>query len=134
MHDVYMPTQGAAGIRAELAYVTGIPQEQLRVHAQDVGGAFGVRNEIYPEFVTILLATRSLGRPVKWTGTRAETIVSDHQGRGVTLTGELALDQDGNFLAKMEALGRSRGFSFAPKKSHDHCFDRSRLSPTACKR
>jgi CO/xanthine dehydrogenase Mo-binding subunit len=48
MHDVYMPTQGAAGIRAELAYVTGIPQEQLRVHAQDVGGAFGVRNEIYP--------------------------------------------------------------------------------------
>src|SRR5262249_21682879 len=32
-------------------------------------------------------------------GTRAETIVSDHQGRGVTLTGELALDQDGNFLA-----------------------------------
>ena len=99
MHDVYMPTQGAAGIRAELAYVTGIPQEQLRVHAQDVGGAFGVRNEIYPEFAAILLATRSLGRPVKWTGTRAETIVSDHQGRGVILTGELALDRDGNFLA-----------------------------------
>jgi carbon-monoxide dehydrogenase large subunit len=99
IYDVYMPTQGAASVRAELAYVTGIPQAQLRVHAQDVGGAFGVRNEIYPEFVAVLLATRSLGRPVKWTGTRAETIVSDHQGRGVTLTGELALDQDGNFLA-----------------------------------
>ena len=36
---------------------------------------------------------------MKWTGTRAELIVSDHQGRGVTLKGELALDGDGNFLA-----------------------------------
>ncbi len=98
MHDVYMPTQGGAAIRAELAHVAGVPKEQFRVHARDVGGAFGVRNEIYPEFAAVLLAARSLGRPVKWVGTRAESIVSDHQGRGVTLGGELALDGDGNFL------------------------------------
>jgi carbon-monoxide dehydrogenase large subunit len=99
MHDIYMPTQGASGLKAELAYVTGIAPEQIRVHAQDVGGAFGVRNEIYPEFTAVLLAARTLGRPVKWTGTRAETITGDHQARGATLTGELALDRDGNFLA-----------------------------------
>jgi aerobic carbon-monoxide dehydrogenase large subunit len=64
----------------------------------DVGGAFGVRNEVYPEFVALAFAARSLGRPVKWVGTRAETIVSDHHGRGATLSGELALDREGNFL------------------------------------
>ncbi len=99
MHDVYVPTQGGAAFRAELAHVVGVPKEQFRVHARDVGGAFGVRNEIYPEFAAVLFAARSLGRPVQWIGTRAESIVSDHQGRGVTLTGELALDRDGNFLA-----------------------------------
>jgi aerobic carbon-monoxide dehydrogenase large subunit len=98
MHDIYMPTQGASGLRAELAYVTGFAAESIRVHARDVGGAFGVRNEIYPEFTAVLLAARALGRPVKWTGTRAETIISDHHGRGVTLTGELALADDGTFL------------------------------------
>src|SRR5262249_40647800 len=70
----------------------------IRIRARDVGGAFGVRNEVYPEFTAILFAAQSLGRPVKWVGTRAETILSDHHGRGATLTGELALDRDGNFL------------------------------------
>ncbi len=59
---------------------------------------FGVRNEIYPEFAALVCATRSVGRPVKWVGTRAETIVSDHHGRGAALSGELAIDKDGNFL------------------------------------
>ncbi|HEY1364691.1 MAG TPA: molybdopterin cofactor-binding domain-containing protein, partial [Xanthobacteraceae bacterium] len=99
MFDIYMPTQGTAGIRSELAYVTGLSAEKFRVHSEDVGGAFGVRNELYPEFLAVLFAARQLARPVKWIGTRAETIVSDHHGRGLELDGELALDADGNFLA-----------------------------------
>jgi aerobic carbon-monoxide dehydrogenase large subunit len=98
-YDLYMPTQGTSGIRSELAYVTGLAAEKLRVHSEDVGGAFGVRNELYPEFLAILFAAERVGRPVKWVGTRAETLVTEHQGRGLTLTGELALDSDGNFLA-----------------------------------
>jgi carbon-monoxide dehydrogenase large subunit len=35
---------------------------------------------------------------VKWTGSRFETIASDHHGRGATLTGALALDRDGRFI------------------------------------
>ncbi len=63
MHDIYMPTQGGAAIRAELAHVVGVPEEQFRLHAGDVGGAFGVRNEIYPEFAAVLFAARtSAGR------------------------------------------------------------------------
>ncbi|MFL6799178.1 MAG: xanthine dehydrogenase family protein molybdopterin-binding subunit [Xanthobacteraceae bacterium] len=96
--DIYMPTQGTAGIRSELAYVTGLPAEKFRVHSRDVGGAFGVRGELYPEFLAVLFAAQHVGRPVKWGGTRAETLVSEHQGRGLSMTGELALDGEGHFL------------------------------------
>jgi carbon-monoxide dehydrogenase large subunit len=97
--DLYMPTQGMSDIRRELAHVTGLPLERFRIHAGDVGGAFGVRNEVYPEFSALVFAAQSLGRPVKWTGTRSESMVSDHHARGVHLEGELALDDAGNFLA-----------------------------------
>jgi carbon-monoxide dehydrogenase large subunit len=97
--DIYLPSQGSSAIRNELAYITGGEPELFRVHSHDVGGAFGVRNEIYPEFAALLFAARSLGRPVKWIGTRAETMLSDHHGRAVSMTGELALDESGSFLA-----------------------------------
>src|SRR5262249_23492990 len=78
---------------------------------KDVGGGFGGRNEVYPEFAALFLATRLLGRPVKWVGTRAESILSDHHGRGARLTGALALDQEGNFLAiRVEWLGKMGAF------------------------
>jgi aerobic carbon-monoxide dehydrogenase large subunit len=97
-YDVYMPTQGMADIVKEFAHVTGLEPGRFRIHAHDVGGGFGVRNEIYPEFTALVFATRAIGRPVKWIGTRGETILSDHHGRGAAMTGELALDRDGQFL------------------------------------
>jgi carbon-monoxide dehydrogenase large subunit len=99
IYSIYLPCQGSSGIHRELAYLIGEEPERFRIHSRDVGGAFGVRNEIYPEFAAILFAARSLGRPVKWVGTRAETMVSDHHGRAVSMTGELALDEGGSFLA-----------------------------------
>jgi len=104
-YDVYMQTQGMSDIQNALAHVTGLPPEKFRVHARDVGGGFGVRNEVYPENVAVLLAARTVKRPVKWVGTRSDSIVSDHQGRGAVLTGTLALDQDGKFIGyKVEWL------------------------------
>jgi CO/xanthine dehydrogenase Mo-binding subunit len=67
--DVYMPTQGMGDIMKEFAHVTGLPPTQFRIHAKDVGGGFGVRNEIYPEFSALAFAARELDRPVKWVGT-----------------------------------------------------------------
>jgi carbon-monoxide dehydrogenase large subunit len=96
--DVYMQTQGMGDILTELARVTGLPREAFRVHARDVGGGYGVRNELYPENVAVVLAARLVGRPVKWVGTRSETQVSDHHGRSAHLTGKLALDAEGRFI------------------------------------
>ena len=96
--DVYTQTQGMADMQSAFAHVTGIPRERFRVHAHDVGGAFGVRNEVYPEHAAMVLAARAVGRPVKWVGTRSESIVSDHHARSAEMTGALALDRDGSFI------------------------------------
>jgi carbon-monoxide dehydrogenase large subunit len=66
---------------------------------QDVGGNFGTRGFIYPEFALVAWAARRVGRPVKWTCTRQESFLSDYQGRDLAVEAELALDADGNFLA-----------------------------------
>jgi aerobic carbon-monoxide dehydrogenase large subunit len=97
--DVYLPSQGTADLKTALAHVTGLDRGCFRIHSIDVGGGFGVRNEIYPEYVAVLQAARQFGRAVKWTGTRSETLSGDHHGRAAKLKGEIALDRAGKFLA-----------------------------------
>lgn len=97
--ELSVPTQGTSDIKNALAQMSGLPAERFRIHSSDVGGGFGVRNEVYPEFLAVLLAAKKTGRVVKWTGTRGETISGDHHGRAADLSGELGLDSDGRFLA-----------------------------------
>ncbi len=97
--ELCIPTQGAADIKTALSHITGLPTEHFRIHSADVGGGFGVRNEVYPEFLALMLAAKRTGRPVKWIGTRSETLSGDHHGRAADLKGELAIDRDGRFLA-----------------------------------
>jgi len=96
---VYSPSQGLNGMRGFLAAATGLPGEKIRVVTELVGGSFGIRSYSYAEHVAVMLAAQKLGRPVKWVATRSEIFLSDNHGRGLTLTGELALDRDGEFLA-----------------------------------
>ena len=97
--ELSVPTQGTSDLKNALAQITGLPADRFRIRSADVGGAFGVRNEVYPEFLAVLLAAKKTGRTVKWTGTRAETISGDHHGRAADLSGELGLDRDGRFVA-----------------------------------
>jgi carbon-monoxide dehydrogenase large subunit len=96
---VYSPSQGLNGMRGFLAAATGLPGEKIRVITELVGGSFGIRSYSYAEHVAVMLAAQKLGRPVKWVATRSEIFLSDNHGRGLTLTGELALARDGKFLA-----------------------------------
>ncbi|HYU69485.1 MAG TPA: molybdopterin cofactor-binding domain-containing protein, partial [Burkholderiales bacterium] len=96
---VYSPSQGLNGMRGFLAAATGLPGERIRVITELVGGSFGIRSYSYAEHVAVMLAAQKLGRPVKWVATRSEIFLSDNHGRGLTLTGELALGRDGAFLA-----------------------------------
>ncbi|MFP6749745.1 MAG: xanthine dehydrogenase family protein molybdopterin-binding subunit [Alphaproteobacteria bacterium] len=90
--------QSAHGMRAGLAGVLGIEEDDLHVLVPDTGGGFGARSGIYPEFVLVLIAARRLGRAVKWTASRGEAFLSDHQARDHVFHGELALDGGGRFL------------------------------------
>jgi carbon-monoxide dehydrogenase large subunit len=97
-YDVYSSTQGMSIMLHGLSGVTGIPADNIRVHAQDVGGGFGIRSDAYAEVCAAMLAAKTLGRPIKWRSSRSETFMSDSHGRAALLTGELALDRDGTFL------------------------------------
>ena len=96
---LWSPSQGMTGMRDGLAAITGLPPSQIRVYAQDVGGAFGIRGAAYPEYAALALAAKQVGRPVKWVASRSETFLSDYHGRAVWMSAELALDADGRFLA-----------------------------------
>ena len=91
--------RGVAKVRIDLAQILCVPTEQVRCVCGDMGGNFGTRNLFYPEYALLAWAARLVGRPVKWTCERSESFVSDWQGRDLTVEAELALDEQGNFLA-----------------------------------
>ena len=97
--DLIVTAASVHAIRDQLALVFGCPRDRVRVSAPDVGGGFGIKNCLYPEWVLLLWCARLLGRPVKWVEDRAEDFVSTAQGRDNLSRGRLALDGDGRFLA-----------------------------------
>ncbi|MFZ0426360.1 MAG: xanthine dehydrogenase family protein molybdopterin-binding subunit [Xanthobacteraceae bacterium] len=96
---VYAGNGGAVRLKNDLATMLGVKPEQVRVLMQDVGGNFGTRGMIYPEFAAVAWAARKLGRPVKWIIDRSESFLSDYQARDLVVEAELALDAKGKFLA-----------------------------------
>jgi carbon-monoxide dehydrogenase large subunit len=99
-YTFYTTLQGVHPYRSQLANrVLKVPENRVRVVAQDVGGSFGMKSNIYAEGPMCLLASKILSRPVKWTGGRAESFLSDNHGRDNIAEVSLALDADHNFLA-----------------------------------
>tara|TARA_R110000787_G_scaffold58251_12_gene132914 strand:- start:14 stop:2338 length:2325 start_codon:yes stop_codon:yes gene_type:complete len=96
---LYTTLQGVHPYRATLASrILKVPESKVRVVTIDVGGSFGMKSPIYPEGPLCLLASRTLGRPVKWTGDRSEAFLSDYGGRDNFTEAELALDENNRFL------------------------------------
>jgi carbon-monoxide dehydrogenase large subunit len=98
--DLLLTGQGVHSLRQQLAdAVFHMPPDRITVRAPDVGGGFGVKNFLYPEWVLVLWAARRLGRPVKWLAERGEEFISSAQGRDNHTRARLALDRNGRFLA-----------------------------------
>ncbi|MGE3990029.1 xanthine dehydrogenase family protein molybdopterin-binding subunit [Pseudorhodoplanes sp.] len=126
MLNVWLSTQTPHRARSDLAAILNLSEKKIRVVAPDVGGAFGGKASIYPEDALVALASVQLKRPVKWRGSRTEDFLAATQGRGATVSGELALDRDGKFLglrAKLDyPLGHWLPFSAAvPGKNAARC-------------
>jgi carbon-monoxide dehydrogenase large subunit len=91
--------QGVWGMKNQLVDILGVTPDKVRLRTYNVGGSFGMKGSIYPEYVCLAHAARALGRPVKWTDERSGSFLSDQHGRDHEMTGELALDKEGRFLA-----------------------------------
>ncbi|MBI1846777.1 MAG: xanthine dehydrogenase family protein molybdopterin-binding subunit, partial [Candidatus Rokubacteria bacterium] len=77
------------------AFILGIPETKMRVIAPDVGGGFGSKIFVYNEEVVACWASKTLGRPVKWTAERRESFMNDAHGRDHVTEAEMAFDRDG---------------------------------------
>ena len=91
--------QGTFGMRNQLAGILNMEREKVRVLTENVGGSFGMKSFVYPEYICLLHAAKKLSRPVKWTEERSSSFLSDQQGRDHEVKGELALNKEGDFLA-----------------------------------
>ena len=92
---LWVTTQNPHIVRFLLSLDTGIPEHRIRVIAPEVGGGFGSKIPHYPEDAMVIFASKTLGRPVKWTETRSENYKSTIHGRDHVQEVELAAKKDG---------------------------------------
>ncbi|MDX3658320.1 xanthine dehydrogenase family protein molybdopterin-binding subunit [Streptomyces sp. ID05-26A] len=105
MFTVWSATQIPHILRWMLSAVTGISESKLRVIAPDVGGGFGGKLQVTPEELLCLLVARRMGRPVKWTETRTESMLAAHHGRDQIQKITLSARRDGTVTGlKVELL------------------------------
>ena len=98
-YTLYAGSGGIVRQKKELSAILGVPFDDVRVVAKEIGGNFGTKNSFFPEFALVAWASKRVGRPVKWTCDRSEAFISDYMGRDLTVSAELALDAEGHFLA-----------------------------------
>lgn len=94
-----LSTQGPHGHRLELAAALGLPESRVRVIAPAVGGAFGGKESVLPEYLSVAAAAMRLGRPVRWVEDRQEALTANAQGKEQETELEAAFDEDGQLLA-----------------------------------
>src|SRR5437867_1346805 len=82
-------------VRDVLTDLLDMPEHQIRVIAEDVGGGFGARASLYPEEIATCVMARRLGRPVKWIGYRREDLLATTHAWDEIIDAELGLDRDG---------------------------------------
>ncbi|HZD91497.1 MAG TPA: xanthine dehydrogenase family protein molybdopterin-binding subunit [Pseudolabrys sp.] len=114
---LHSSSQGVFGMKSTLMDVLGAPADKVRVLTGQVGGSFGMKAAVYPEYVCILHGAKELRRPVKWTDERSGSFVSDHHGRAQDMTIEMAFDDDAHIMAiRLSGYGDMGGWlgAFGP--------------------
>ena len=92
-----------------LIRMLGLDSEQIHLHEGHVGGGFGIRGELYPEDLLVLLAARRFARPVKWIEDRQEHLMAANQGREQRHKARLAVDEEGRILALETEIWHDQG-------------------------
>lgn len=106
---VWDSTQMPHRAKAILVNVLGLPENQIRVVALDVGGGFGTKAVFHPEELAIPAAALQLGAPVKWIEDRLESFTASAQERDQDWQVEAAADTEGRLLAIRGKLCHDHG-------------------------
>ena len=108
---LYTSSQGVHGMKTSLMEILSAPADKVRVVTGQVGGSFGMKASVYPEYICLLHGARMLGRPVKWTDERSGSFVSDHHGRAQDMVVEIAFDESAHILAlRLTGYGDMGGY------------------------
>ncbi|MGH3443951.1 MAG: xanthine dehydrogenase family protein molybdopterin-binding subunit, partial [Nocardioidaceae bacterium] len=108
---VHLASQMPHVARSQIAGYAGLAEDAVRVVTPHVGGAFGAKAPVQPEHAAVISAARMLGRPVRWTETRSEAMLS-MQGRGQVQWAELGLKRDGTFVGlRARVIGESGAYA-----------------------
>ena len=103
---LWSSTQIPHGVRAALAAALRLPENTLRVIAPNVGGGFGVKNQLYPEEIAVAKLSQQFGIPLKWAGTRVEHFIATTHGRSQVADVEVAFDDEGKILGlRLHVIG-----------------------------
>lgn len=98
--EVTASTQAPHGTRADIAHALGLNESAVRVISPDVGGGFGVKGSApYAARPLVAWAAMQHEQPVSWQATRSETHLADRHGRGMTITGEIAVSAENHIQA-----------------------------------
>src|ERR1700744_594645 len=95
---IWSSSQGQFMVRAMVAYLTGIPQSDIRAIPAEIGGGFGGKYLVYREPLAALLAKKS-GRPVKMVMTREEVMRATGPTSGSKSTVKIGARKDGRIVA-----------------------------------
>ncbi|WP_397474094.1 aerobic carbon-monoxide dehydrogenase large subunit [Pusillimonas sp.] len=96
---VYLTSQAPHVVRTVVGLLSSIPESKIRIVSPDIGGGFGNKVGVYPGYVTSIVASIVLGRPVKWIESRIENLSATAFARDYHMTGEIAADADGRIKA-----------------------------------
>jgi aerobic carbon-monoxide dehydrogenase large subunit len=110
--------------RESLARMLGRSTAGLHLYEGHVGGGFGVRGEIYPEDILVLVAAMRLGRPVKWLEDRREHMIAASHSRQQRHLIRAAVDRDGRLIGIDDTFFHDQG---AYIRTHG-----TRVADTAC--
>jgi len=116
----YITSQAAHIVRTVVSMLSGIAESKVRIISPDIGGGFGNKVPVYPGYVTAIVASIVLGRPVKWIESRIENLTTTGFARDYHMTGELAADKDGRIKALRVGVLADHG-------AFDSCADPSKF-------
>ena len=111
--DFHVTSQAPHVYRTVISLVSGVPESNIRVKTHDIGGGFGGKVPVYPGYVCAIVASLTLGRPVKWIEDRSENLQADSFARDYHVHAELGLNNDGTITGLRVKTLADHGYSDA---------------------